>query len=133
SDKTTSLTQDSGSGGGSENGDTKSRAGVGISGSVAVNVVNDTAAALINADGVMIGVNDGDATLTATNDTPVLALSGAGALAANKNAKANVGIAGALGMNLLGGQTRVEVMQADELDVGNGDLSVSARRKGIGI
>ena len=100
SNSTSTLTQDSGSGSGSGGGGSQqqSKAGVAISGAVAVNMVNDFAQAYINAAGLTITIG-GDATISATNGTHALALSGAVALAQPDNAKTNVGIAGAYSMN----------------------------------
>ena len=110
SNSTSTLTQDSGSGSGSGGGGSQqqSKAGVAISGAVAVNMVNDFAQAYINAAGLTITIG-GDATISATNGTHALALSGAVALAQPDNAKTNVGIAGAYSMNGLGGEARAEV------------------------
>ena len=68
-------------------------------------MVNDFAQAYINAAGLTITIG-GDATISATNGTHALALSGAVALAQSDNAKTNVGIAGAYSMNGLGGEAR---------------------------
>ena len=122
SNSTSTLTQDSGSGSGSGGGGSQqqSKAGVAISGAVAVNMVNDFAQAYINAAGLTITIG-GDATISATNGTHALALSGAVALAQPDNAKTNVGIAGAYSMNGLGGEARAEVALVGSLLVA-GDL-----------
>ena len=102
-----------------------------ISGAVAVNMVNDFAQAYINAAGLTITIG-GDATISATNGTHALALSGAVALAQSDNAKTNVGIAGAYSMNGLGGEARAEVALVGSLLVA-GDLALSARRTGVAV
>lgn len=133
SNSTSTLTQDSGSGSGSGGGGSQqqSKAGVAISGAVAVNMVNDFAQAYINAAGLTITIG-GDATISATNGTHALALSGAVALAQPDNAKTNVGIAGAYSMNGLGGEARAEVALVGSLLVA-GDLALSARRTGVAV
>ena len=135
SNSTSTLTQDSGSGSGSGSGgggsQQQSKAGVAISGAVAVNMVNDFAQAYINAAGLTITIG-GDATISATNGTHALALSGAVALAQSDNAKTNVGIAGAYSMNGLGGEARAEVALVGSLLVA-GDLALSARRTGVAV
>ena len=94
-------------------------------------MVNDFAQAYINAAGLTITIG-GDATISATNGTHALALSGAVALAQPDNAKTNVGIAGAYSMNGLGGEARAEVALVGSLLVA-GDLALSARRTGVAV
>lgn len=128
--QTSTLTQDSG-GAGSAADSQPSKAGVAVSGGVAVNLVNDRAQAYVNAAGMAVTIG-GDMTLDARNSTPVLALSGALALAQSDGEKTNLGLAGAYSMNLLDGEARAEVTAAGLLRVG-GDLALSARRTGVGV
>ncbi|KAG1438511.1 hypothetical protein G6F57_019815 [Rhizopus arrhizus] len=86
------LTQDAGApasgAGGSAASSQPSKAGVAISGAVAVNMVSDFAQAYVNAAGMVIKIG-GDASITALNNTHALALSGSAALAQSDTAKSN--------------------------------------------
>ncbi|NLX97528.1 MAG: cadherin-like domain-containing protein, partial [Rhodopirellula sp.] len=110
-----------------------SKSGVGISGSVAVNVVNDdTRAYILNSGPVIVGDNSNGIVdglfLDAVNSTTVGALAGAGAYAKGSEGKTSVGIAGGFAINAQFGKTEAFVDGAASLDAEA--LEIDALRSG---
>jgi hypothetical protein len=111
----------------------QSKSGVGISGSVAVNVIHDdTRAYILNSGPITIGnhedvIVDG-LSLYAANTTSVGALAGAGAYAKGSEGKSSVGVAGGFAINAQYGVTEAFIDGAASLDLEA--LTIDALRNG---
>ncbi len=103
------------------------KAGVAISGSVAVDVVDDDALAYVLNSGV-VTISGGGLSLDARNTTTVASLAGAVSYAKTSGMQTSVGIAGAFGVNVLMGDTQAYVDGATRLIAAG--LDVAATRKG---
>jgi len=87
-------------------GNNKGKAGISISGAVSVSVVDDDARAYVRNTGAFT-VNDGQLIISANNNTSIGSLAGAVAIALGGGSGNNLqlGIAGAVGIDLMGGTT----------------------------
>ncbi|HRZ91728.1 MAG TPA: hypothetical protein P5022_02355, partial [Candidatus Paceibacterota bacterium] len=122
-----------GSTGDSANQTSQSKSGVGISGSVAVNVISDDTLAYILHSGPVIVANSSNGAvdglfLHAANTTSVGALAGAGAYAKGSEGKSSVGIAGGFAINVEFGKTEAFIDDAARLVAEA--LTIDAERSG---
>jgi hypothetical protein len=103
----------------------KAKTGIGIAGTVVVNLVFDTAEAMLNGTGTVVA---GDVTIDALQDTSVIAMAGGVAWAdATASEGTAVGIAGAFSVNYLQIVTRAVLADAT---VTAANLGVNASRTG---
>ncbi|MFO7964214.1 MAG: LEPR-XLL domain-containing protein [Desulfobacterales bacterium] len=113
-------------------GTQQSSSGVGISGSVAVNVVHDdTRAYILNSGPIIVGDADGvvdGLSLHAANTTTVGAIGGAGAYAKGSAGKTSVGVAGGFTINAQYGKTEAFIDHAASLELES--LTIEALRRG---
>lgn len=106
----------------------KSKSGIGLSGSVSVNTLVDTTRAYVLNSGA-ITLDDSALTLEANNSTGVISLAGGASLALGKSStSAAVGLAGAVAVNVLLGTTDAFIDGASSLDVD--DLVLDAIHSG---
>ena len=103
------------------------KSGIAISGSVAVNVIDDDALAYVLNSGA-ITVSDGGLYLDARNSTSIGSLAGAVAYGKTSGSEKSAGIAGAFGVNVLMGDTKAFVDGATSLTLD--ELDIEASRTG---
>ncbi|MDK9703142.1 MAG: DUF4347 domain-containing protein [Sulfuritalea sp.] len=104
------------------------KAGIGISGAVTINIVQDNARAYARQPGAMLLTNSGKLLLDAQNPTAVASLAGAVAISISQDGKPATGIAGALGLNVVSGTTEAFLDGAASITAAG--LAVNAERKG---
>jgi hypothetical protein len=127
-----SLSSDAGSSGKSTN---SSKAGIAISGSAGVNVLLDTADAWItNVPTVDV---TGSLSLSAENNTNVITIAGAVAIAKGSGESTAAAVSGAFALNVLEGSTDASIIGADstnddDIDI-TGALNIDATRDGWSV
>lgn len=123
----TPVTNDTDARGGAAN---KSRFGFSVAGDISVNVIDDTARAIVNHLGTISAGTGSAVAVEARNDTDLVAIAGAAtfALGGKSVQSKSLGIAGAVGVNVATGITRASVTDADILRAGR--VAVDARRSG---
>ncbi len=111
-------------------GNSKGKAGISISGAVALDILDDDARAYVRNTGAFT-VNNGSLTLAANNSTAVGSLAGAVALALGgvDNQNRQVGIAGSVGIDLISGTTDAFVDGPTSLSATG--LTMTADRTGV--
>lgn len=114
----------------------ESNADIGVGAAVAVNAVSTRADAVIH-DGALVNTNSLllQAGMTAQPDvadpTETDQTHGFEATASSGAAAANVGVAGALALNIIDTQSRAQVSQGAQVHVGGGDVSVRAENLSV--
>ena len=106
----------------------RSEYGIGISGDVSINLLEDDALAYINDCGVIMGQA---VSVTANNQTSVWAVSGSAAISTSD--KKSIGIAGSVSVITITGRTLAYIkgLATDHTNVGATTLDVEATRSGL--
>lgn len=108
----------------------ESKNGIGLSGSVAVNVIKDDARAYIRNSSTLT-IPAGTLTINAENSTSVGSISGSAALGKGSDGGASVGLAGAFSVNVLLGVTEAYIDGATSLNLKG--LDIEAARTGWNV
>ncbi len=95
------------------------KSGFGFSGSVAVNIVSEDVQAYLNEVG---NVTAGRLSIQAQSDTDIASFAGGVSLALNTGAGTNIGIAGAVGVNIMNGDMGAGIDGANTLTVSSIDI-----------
>lgn len=114
----------------SESASKKSKFGFSVAGDISVNVIDDTARAVVNHLGTVSAGTGSTVGVQATNSTDLVAVAGAASFAMGSKTvqSKSVGIAGSVGVNVITGITQASVTDADVLQAGRVDID--ARRTG---
>ena len=108
----------------------KGRAGIAISGSFTVNILDDDARAYIRDSGV---INSNDLDLNAEDSTFVASLAGSVAYASGAQGKSSTGIAGAVGVNIITGTTEAFLDGATSFSVNSLDFQADRTGRVVAI
>ncbi|EAR60225.1 type I secretion target repeat protein [Oceanospirillum sp. MED92] len=112
------------SGSGSTASENAGKSGYGISGSVTINYVNDDVWAYIDSSGD-VTASSGTITIKSEDTTAIGSLAGSAAISSASAGKSATGIAGAIGINLVGGKSAAYIDNAGVITTSRLDMDAS--------